>query len=239
MLGIAADFSAIFAGGIIGSCAKEKIGGRCTSIYPVCGIIVMILSVIGFISNTVTVSGSSLESPHLMLIIACLFLGTLAGEFFDIDKKLYSLKFLSRAEENSKDAQAFITGTVLFAVGGLQIIGPISSFIKNDNTALFLKGVIDFPFALSLGAALGYKLSFSSFAVAFMQLATGAAAYAASGFFSDELIMQLCSVGYLILFFTGFNFLFEKIICIKTVNMLPSVLLLIIYNLIVYTVRLI
>lgn len=137
MFGIAADFSAIFAGGIIGSCAKEKIGDRCASIYPVCGIIVMILSVIGFISNTITVSGNSLESPYLMLIIACLFLGTFVGEIFDIDKKLYSLKVLNRAEEKSKDMQAFITGTVLFAVGGLQIIGPISSFIKNDNTTLF------------------------------------------------------------------------------------------------------
>lgn len=98
---------------------------------------------------------------------------------------------------------------------------------------------MDFPFALSLGAALGYKVSFSSFAVAAMQLITGVIACAASGFFSDELIMQLCSIGYLILFFTGFNFLFEKIISIKIINMLPSILLIIIYNLIIYTVRLI
>ena len=82
------------------------------------------------------------------------------------------------------------------------------------------------------GAAYGKKVSLSAVPVVLMQIGIAALAYSAESFFTADLLCQLCSVGYLILFFSGFNMLEIPNYRVKNINILPGILLVIIYNVI-------
>jgi uncharacterized membrane protein YqgA involved in biofilm formation len=83
-----------------------------------------------------------------------------------------------------------------------------------------------------LGATYGTIVSLSSFVVVLIQLIIALCAYFLGNFVSEMLIRQLCSLGYLILFFSGFNMLCHTNYKIKNTNILPGILLIIIYNII-------
>ena len=76
----------------------------------------------------------------------------------------------------------------------------------------------------------GKKISLSAIAVVLMQLLIAALAYGLGAFFSPDLLCQLCSIGYLILFFSGVNMLGLPNCKIKNINIIPGIFLIIIYN---------
>ena len=96
---------------------------------------------------------------------------------------------------------------LFFGIGGLQISGPILYALTGDSFQLVLKGVIDFPFALMMGATYGKKISISAIVVVLGQLIIAAASYFFGAFISTNLLCQVCSIGDLILLFSGFNML--------------------------------
>ena len=131
----------------------------------------------------------------------------------------------------SGKAHAFITGTLFFGIGGLQITGPLLLATKADNTQLLLKSAIDLPFAITLGAACGFHLAFSAPPVMLIQLAIFGISFAAAPILTADFISQISALGYVILFFVGSD-IFSTTKHIQTVNMLPSIPLIIMYNII-------
>ena len=144
-----------------------------------------------------------------------------------LEDRIYSLPRTQNATQNG-----LVDSVLFFGIGGLQISGPILYALTGDSFQLVLKGFIDFPFALMLGATYGMKVSFSAFAVLSGQLIIAAITYCFGDFFSSDLLCQLCSVGYLILFFSGFNMICSPKNKVKNINILPGIFLIIIYNVI-------
>ena len=134
------------------------------------------------------------------------------------------------SKTESLEKNGFIDSVLFFGIGGLQISGPVLYALEGDNFQLILKGAVDLPFALMLGATYGKKVSLSAFVVAFAQIVIAVLAYLAGSFISDNMLSQLCSLGYLILFFSGFNMICSSKNKIKNVNIIPGIFLIIIYN---------
>lgn len=230
-MGILLNCISIFAGGTIGCIFEKRMKGARTMMQAL-GIAVMFISVVNIMSDSLIVSNQALQTKNVIIIVMALLLGTFAGELADIDARLK----MNDTQGKSKIMVGFISGFMLFAVGGLQISGPISCMVKGDNSVLITKCLVDFPLAVSFGAMLGKGVGLSAIPVALMQVVIGLIAVAARGFFTDALMSQLNVMGYLLLFFVGFNMVFDGNVRIKTNNMLPSLGVVIIYNLFGYLI---
>ena len=126
--------------------------------------------------------------------------------------------------------KGFIDSTIFFAVGGMQICGPIMLATFGDNSQLIFKSLIDFPFALMFGISYGRKVLLSSIPVALGQMIIVLLTILSRTFFDTTLIKQLCAMGYFILFFSGFNLICGSKYKINNVNMLIGIIIILIYN---------
>ena len=97
---------------------------------------------------------------------------------------------------------------------------------------LILKSFIDFPFALMFGMLYGKQVAFSAIPVALIQLFIFFIALCAKNYITADLMAQLNSVGYIILFFSGFNLICDEKYRINNLNMLWGMLLVTVFNLV-------
>lgn len=221
-MGIIANGCSIFFGGLLGCILKNRLKLN----NAILGIAIMLLGSIGVLENIFTVSGKSVVCSDAVVIILMLMFGSMVGEMLRLEEKI------KKAEEKSKNEtlDAIIAGSIFFGVGGLQISGAITLALSADSSNLFLKSMIDFPFALTLGATYGFAVSFSCIPVMLVQVFIALCAYFLGAVFNDEIIRQICALGYIILFFFGFNLMASEERKIQTLNMLPSIFLLILYH---------
>ncbi len=220
-MGIALDAASIFLGSIIGSTLKKK---ACVNNFSVLAISIMLISIVGFLENIFDISGMQLTSDALMIVVFSLIAGSMIGEFIHIEDKLSKV-----ANSENMSYNAFVDAMLFFGVGGLQISGPILLGVNGDSGQLLVKSLIDFPFALVFGATYGKITSLSAIPVAIVQIIIATVSRISSSIFNESLIAQLCSMGYIILFFSGFNLISEKN-KINNVNMLPGILIVFIYH---------
>ena len=220
-MGILANAVVILAGVFIGSLIKKEVNLKKFAIFGIC---VGIISLVSFIENLFEVDGTGIRGAHLYSVVFALIIGSLLGEFLKIEDRVSWLVGKSQANGG------IIESSVFFAIGGLQVSGPILLAVSGDNSLLFLKCAIDFPFAIMFGTIYGKRAMFSAIPVAVIQLIIAIIAYCVGEFISAETLAQLCSVGYVILFFSGFNMLVSENVKVKTVNMLPSIALIILIN---------
>ncbi len=223
-MGFIVDGVSIFLGGMLGGIFNKKVAIKNSFSLSLA---VMLISIVGLLENILTVSEGKIVGEHTVIVCISLAVGCLIGDALKLEDRIYSL---SKAQNIT--ANGFIDSVLFFGIGGLQLSGPILYAVSGDSFQLVLKGVIDFPFALMLGATYGKKVSLSALAVVFMQLIIAATAYSLGAFLNDDLLCQLCSIGYVILFFSGFNMLCPQGRKIKNVNIIPAMLLTIAYNVI-------
>ena len=224
-MGFIVDACSIFLGGILGGIFQKKLNFKSN---PAFAIAIMLISLVGLLENILSISDGKIVGEHTVVVSIALVLGYLIGDALKLEYRIYSL---SKAQNISKNG--FIDSVLFFGIGGLQISGPILYALTGDNFQLVLKGVIDFPFALMMGATYGKKISVSAIVVVLGQLIIAAVAYFFGAFISTNLLCQLCSIGYLILFFSGFNMLCSPQSKIKNIHIIPGIFLIIIFNVIV------
>ncbi len=223
-MGIIANAVTIMVGGLLGSLLKSKVCFKNTGVFGIC---VLLISTVGIVENIFSVSDKGLKSDSVLIVVFSLLIGCIIGDKLRIEDRLSNL-----TKSDSINVNAFIDSTLFFGIGGLQICGPIVMALQNDSSQLYLKSVIDFPFALMFGAIYGRAVVLSAFPVAAVQMLIAALAYLAGPFISDSMVSQLCTIGYIILFFSGFNLICEPKNKIKNVNMIPSVLIIIMLDII-------
>ena len=167
-----------------------------------------------------------MESHSLIIVVLALFIGSFIGEKLRLEKRVQRV---GRGERGTA-LSAFLTGSVFFGIGGLQLSGAIALALNADSSQLFFKSIVDFPFALTFGAAYGLGISASCIPVMLMQLLIALLAYVARPLFSAEAVRQICAIGYIILFFTGFNLAGSGKYKVNTINMIPAILLIVGYQ---------
>lgn len=212
-MGIIFDGLAIALGSFLGSKSRKTVS---KSFFSILGISVMIISAVGFIENIFSVEDKTLLSNRLIVVVLSLIIGTLLGELLKIEKLF---------RKDTGNANAILEATLFFAIGGLQISGPVLLAINGDNSQLILKSLIDLPFAIMLGAALGVGCVFSAIPVMLVQAVIFFISYTLGSVITETMISQLCSMGYIILFFTGFNLNCSVDQKINNVNMLPAIII--------------
>lgn len=221
-MGIAVNAASIIAGALLGGFFKQRIKFKN---FAVLSISIMIISLVGFFENIFDIQEMALKSSDLLAVVFALIIGSVLGDALQLDTRISNLSSLA------KDGfSEFMDASIFFGVGGLQICGPILLATLGDNGQLILKSIIDFPFALMFGISYGKKISLSAAPVAIGQVLIFLVAKLSKSVFDAAMVKQLCAMGYIILFFSGFNLICEKKYKINNVNMLIGIFILLIYN---------
>lgn len=215
-MGIAANAFSITIGAFLGNIFKSKIKNNNFSILAVC---IMIIGAVGFIENIFDINEMTLKSNSLLVIIFSLLIGNIVGGLFSGNSK-----------NLEKDREVVFDSIIFFGVGGLQLCGPVLLATNADSSQLFLKSLIDFPFALTFGVMYGKKVALSAIPVAIIQIIIFSLTLIIRDFMTVEVIKQLSSMGYIILFFSGFNMICDKKYQINNTNMLMGMAVVLIYN---------
>lgn len=224
-MGILINALSISGGVLVGSRLKRAVSA---STFDILGIGIMLLSIVGFIEAIFEISFGTLKSTGLITAVLSLITGSLLGNLLQLGKRINNI-----CTRNQTNGKAIIEASLLFGIGGLQISGPILLALSGDNSQLYLKGLVDFPFALLFGATYGKIAALASLPVALLQLIVFGIALLGASFMNPFMISQICAMGYIILFFTGYNTLSFSSKKIENIDMLPAILVNILLNLII------
>lgn len=221
-MGILINAFSIVIGSFFGSIFKERIKLKN---FTVLSISIMIISLVGFIENIFDIKSMLLKSSELLIVVFALIVGTIIGDAIQLETHINNISGMSNNSFTN-----IIDATIFFGVGGLQICGPILLATVGDNSQLILKSMIDLPFALMFGISYGKSVSLSAIPVAVVQLVIALFTMLFKTFFDTTVIKQLCAIGYIILFFSGFNLICERKHKINNVNMIIGIFIIILYN---------
>lgn len=224
MLGTVTNTVSILIGGSIGSGLGNSLSKRYSDIL------------LNAIAVSVILLGlkSALKTENVLLLIGCMAVGSLIGEYLRIEDRLsYISKRVERKflKKQGNIAEGFMTATLIYCVGAMSIIGSIESGVSNNHSTLFAKSVLDGVSAIVFSSTLGIGVTFSAISVFLYQGSITLLAGLLSKYLQPESLNELSAIGGLLIMIIGLNIL--KITKIKVGNMIPAVFLPILYFLVI------
>jgi uncharacterized membrane protein YqgA involved in biofilm formation len=169
----------------------------------------------------------------VLTLIFSLLIGGIIGESLNLDLQMEKFGNWLKSKVKSKDAQftdGFVAASVLFCVGAMAILGSLDEGIRGDRTVLLTKSILDGFAAIALSASMGIGVAFSAIPIFLYQGAITLLSNHTQNFFTPLMINQLTSVGGLLIVGISFNLL--EIKKIKVTNLLPSLMLIVLFSLI-------
>lgn len=225
MLGTIVNCAAIIAGGLIGTLFGNRIGERYTK---------MLMTVMALITAVIGLQ-SALGTANMLIVVVCMVLGTVIGIALKLDDRLNNsgdkikAKLSGTKLGQGRFSDAFVTSTLVFAIGAMAILGSIQAGLNHDYSILFTKSIMDFTSAIAFAAALGPGVLLSALPILIMQGSITLLAGVAEPFLTSEVVTEMSAAGGVILFGMALNLLDVCKERIKVGNMIPAILLPIIY----------
>lgn len=219
MIGTIVNTAAVAAGGIIGIFLKKKMPERVTSIY---------FQAIGLFTMAIGMS-MAVKMEHILIVVASLALGSLLGEWMNIENWVNSLgeNFKQRFRIGSEQfSEGLTTAFLLFCVGSMTILGTIQEGTGGSPDLLYTKSLMDFFSSMLLASAFGVSVALSAIPLFIFQASLTLIAMFAGSFFTPGIILELTSVGGILLVGLGLNIL--HISNLRVMNMLPALVVVVI-----------
>jgi uncharacterized membrane protein YqgA involved in biofilm formation len=169
------------------------------------------------------------KSENFLIVILSLVIGSVIGELLALEDKLTSLGgWLEKkfgASEQGSISQGFITGTLIFVVGAMGIIGALDSGLRGNHDVLYMKAIMDGFIALILSTTMGIGVLFSAIPIILYE---GSIAIFARqidrvipGVLMDNFIIEMTATGGIMILAIGMNLI--GISKIKVANLLPGI----------------
>ena len=148
-LGTILNGASIVAGGLVGHFTGSLFRAeQQDALTKVCGISVLFIAVAGAMEGMLSIENGTLTSGNSMLVVLCLALGTVVGEFIGIENGFESFgEWLKAKTGNSGDrnfVNAFVTASLTVSIGAMAIVGAIQDGLLGDYSTLALKSALDF-----------------------------------------------------------------------------------------------
>lgn len=221
MIGTIVNTCTILTGSIVGSLLKKGVKPKYQdALYNAMG-----LAATGIGMNAVVQNMPNSKFP--VLFILSLAIGGLAGTVLDIDRRFNNL--VGRFSKTNL-GEGLGTAILLFCIGTLSILGPIQSAVNGDNTYLFTNAALDLVTSMVLASTYGIGIAVAAGVLFLWQGSIYLGADALSVFLTPELLTEISIVGGFMIASSGISIL--KIKEIKTLNMLPALLVPIVWFLI-------
>ena len=224
MIGTVVNALAVLLGSALGLLGGARLRPERTEIL-VHGLAIVIL-VLGI--------SPAVATGDILALILCLVLGSALGEALDIERRLDRLgEFLKarllRGGGRGGFTEGFVTASLVMCVGSMAVMGSLEAGIRGNPALLYSKAVIDGVLALSFSAALGIGVAFAALPLFLYQGTLTLLAGLLAPYLSDTVVREMSAVGGILLIGTGLNTLGLMPRRIRVGNMLPAILLPILY----------
>ncbi len=224
MIGTFVNMGTIIIGSLLGGLVKKVVSDRIsTCLYNAMG-----LAAVGLGINAVVQNMPNSEYP--VLFIFSLAFGGAIGTLLDLDGRVGRLtqrnKDSGEQDEqviNARDTrlgQGLVTGSLLFCVGTLSILGPVQSALYQDHTYLFTNATLDLVTAMVLASTYGVGMCLAAGILFLWQGGIYGLTLLCGGFIDEIMMTELSIVGGLLIFTSGLAIL--EIKDCKTLNLIPA-----------------
>ena len=232
-LGTLINTAGVIVGGLIGLKLKNGIRKNLQDIMmQACGVAAIFIGVSGVLSKMLVIQDGSLETQGTMLLIFSLVLGSLLGEWIDIEEKMdligEKIKKAVKAENDSQFVDGFVNVSLIICVGAMAIVGALQDGISGDYSLLAAKAILDMVIVIVFAAAYGMGAIFSAIPIFVYQGMITLAAACLGTFVSDAVIADLSFIGSALIFCVGVNIGFGK--KFRVGNMLPALIVPAVYH---------
>lgn len=166
----------------------------------------------------------ALKTQNILIVILSIVIGGLIGEWMDIDRCLTRVgEWLTMRMGNKYGSvgEGFITGSLVFCVGAMAIVGSIQDGLTGDASTLYAKAMLDTVGSVVFASGMGIGVALSGITVLLYQGMVTLLASSLSSFISDGMIREMTAVGGLLII--GISLLILQIKTIKVANLLPAV----------------
>ena len=220
MLGTIVNSIAIILGALLGIIIKKGIKEKYKStIMDGIGLSIMIIGIMG-----------GIKTDNIVLIIASIVVGSIIGEIIDIDYKLEKLGHnmeMKFGKGDSNFSEGFVTASLVYCIGAMAIVGALESGLTGNHETLFAKSILDGITAILFASTFGIGVAFSAIPVFIYQGIITLLANSAKDLLTVNVINEMSAVGGILILAIGINLLGIK--KIKVANMLPSIIIPLIY----------
>ncbi len=164
------------------------------------------------------------KSEYPVLFIVSIALGSIIGTAMNLDGRFANLiNKRSKSQTNTHLADGLSTAILLYCIGPLAMLGPVISALKGDNTFLYTNATLDLVTSTVFASTYGIWMILAAPVLFCWQGLFYVAAKVSSTAISEALMAELLIVGGLMIVASGLSLL--KLKDCKTLNMLPSLLI--------------
>lgn len=215
LTGVLINAAAVAAGGVLGT-----LGGR---LMPE-KMKQTVLAATGLVSIGIGISGAIGSSNQLIPILS-LVIGSVIGELLHIEDGVTRAGdwLQKRFGKSGSITEGFVTGSLVFAVGAMAVMGSLESGLKNDHTILMTKSVIDMAGSVAFAGSLGIGVAFAALSILVLEGTVALLASLLTGVLTDAVITEISVTGSLIIIGVGLNVL--GLTKLRIMNMTPALLL--------------
>jgi uncharacterized protein len=216
MTGTLINVGTVLLGSAIGLLIRSRLPERYTKVmFQVFGLFTIFLGV-----------KMALATNNIMVMIFSLLVGTLLGEWWNLEKGMDRLaNYIKRKvrSKNERFTEGFVTAFLVFCMGSMTILGAIEEGLGDRPNLLLTKSLMDGFSSMALASALGIGVAFSVIPLLLYQGGLTLFAGYLSEVLSPDVVAEVSAVGGILLMGLGFVLLDVK--KIRVMNMLPSLII--------------
>lgn len=214
LLGSLVNGGAIVVGGLVGMFAGKLLPERLrTSVMAALSLMTIGIAVPGL-----------LKSSNALVPIISMVIGTIIGELLNIDAAVNKLgENLQKRFSGSRVTEGFVTGSLVFAIGALAVMGPLQSGLQHQHDLLFSKSVIDGVASIVFASTLGLGVALSGLMVFAVEGSIALLASVVAPYLGEAVVNEITFVGSLLIVGISLNLL--GITKLRILNMVPAILL--------------
>ncbi|HLW61240.1 MAG TPA: DUF554 domain-containing protein [bacterium] len=186
-----------------------------------------VMQAVGLASLVIGVS-MALGTRNILLMILTLTAGAVIGEALRLEAGLEAVGRWAQGRLGVKAggstvARAFMTGSLLFCVGPLTILGSIQAGLGQPPVLLYTKTLMDGVSSIAIGAGLGAGVMLAGGVILVYQGALTLLASAAHTLMTADVTREFTATGGVLVVGIGLNIL--RLQMIRVGNMLPALVI--------------
>ena len=218
MIGTIVNTATIIAGSVIGALLHRGVKEKYKEVF---------YTGLGLASLAIGLNatiGHFPQSEYPVLFIISLAIGGVVGTALDIDGRFKRLidKMKKGGSNEHRLADGLATAILLYCIGPLSMLGPVISALKGDHTFLFTNATLDLVSSTVFASTYGLGMILAAPVLFCWQGMFWLVAHISSTAISDALMAELLIVGGLLI--TGSGLALLNLKDCKTLNLLPSLL---------------
>lgn len=229
-LGTLMNIAAILVGSTLGVLIGHRFPERTrVTVTDALGLVVLVIGALNLLALADSAYRDAVtEAGSLLVVLASVLIGGVVGSLLRIEYRLEQVggwlqrRFTRGNETGARYIDGFVTASLVFCIGPLAILGPLSDGLGTGIDQLALKSVLDGFSSLAFAATFGWGVAAAALSVGVIQGLVTVIGFFAGSVLPAALIASVTATGGVLLLGVGIRMLGLKAIAVG--DLLPALL---------------